>query len=161
MAEMISPLTSIPDSDIVNPAVNPDDFRTVGLTPELSPRAKRKVLLEIANPHPNAAGEVHTRISLYHAERYERRKNADGSPQAIIDRDVNTVAFLTSWPDSDAGDRLMARQHSANGMPDFRAIMGQLKPNQHAIDLWPVIPRYSGRPLEDYLETEARNKPQH
>ncbi len=158
MAETIL-LTNVSGSEYLEAAVNADRSRSVELIPDLSPREKRKVLLQILNPTPNReTGVVHARISLYHAERYERRHNGAGHPMAIIDRERLTVFFNREGIERvDAGERLFLRRVHNTPAFSVRPLPPEMS-NETGTQLWPTLPVYSGRALEDYLESKWRDR---
>jgi len=83
--------------------------------------------------------------SLHHIERLIKRGDAYTDPSGCI---------VIGKPDPDAGERLLIRR--LRGAPDLSTLIGESVPAAN-FDILPVIPRYSGRPLEDFLAAAERN----
>lgn len=122
---------------------------------QLSPKQKRKVILQITNPRPNADGVIHPTITLYHAERHIRNNRAyrmdeDGTPNP----EGNWLTFFDDAPPRNGKvdvASLLLRMSKSPTPARVRELPPEMS-NETGIDLWPVKPCYSGRSLDDYIK---------
>ena len=118
------------------------------------PKSKKRIKVRVLNPDNHC-----DTMSLRDAERLEKRGKAH------LDRAKLTLRFLANAPDIQAAGRVYKRMHQVAQSPTVEVV-----PFTEPVDPFgiptnriglPVVPHYSGRSLDDYLdhaEHDARQK---